>query len=157
MKTNEITKFLKKNKKQILIAVGILVAVTVVWIVVKKLWQRSENNENPEDITGTQVTVGIDFSDLAKRMLQAFTADPGTDEDAVYTILGQLKTQADWVNLKRKYEKAFEELDWFSTHVFSFFERLTGNLPHDLQSELTKKELARCRSILEDNGITPDF
>ena len=36
MKTNEITKFLKKHKTPLLIAAGVIVVAVVVWIIVKR-------------------------------------------------------------------------------------------------------------------------
>jgi len=73
----------------------------------------------------------------------------GTDENAVYSALGQLNNQADWVLLKNYYEQ------WYEANTSHYWcERtLVGTLTDDLNDA----ELMRCREILEAKGITPDF
>ena len=158
MKTAEIKKFLKKNKTPLLIAAGVIVVIVVIWIIVRNRNKgNAYYNDNPETITGTSVTPGTDFRDLAKRMLHAFIDKFGTDEDAVYAVLGQLKSQADWVKLKREYEKVWSDESWLEQGIHIVISMKSGNLVADMKDELSSKELARCRSILEENGITPDF
>lgn len=158
MKTKPITKFLKKHQTPLLIAAGVLVAALIVWIFARnKTAKNDKENNDPSAITGTPVTPGIDFYELAERMLHAFIDGFGTDEEAVYAILGQLRTRADWVNLKRKYQEMWNEGSWLEKGIHQIVSWKTGNLPTDLKDELTKSELQRCRNILTANGITPDF
>jgi len=157
MKTTDVKKFFKKNKTTLLIALGVA-AVLVVWIIVRNSTRRKDNeNNNPETITGTSITPGIDFRELAERMLHAFIDRFGTDEDAVYAILDQLRTQADWVNLKRKYQEVWKDENWLAQGIHMLISMKTGNLAQDLKDELTNSELQQCRDILLSKGITPDF
>lgn len=157
MKTTAVKKFFKKNKTTLLIALGVA-AVLVVWIIVRNSTRRKDNeNNNPETITGTSITPGIDFRELAERMLHAFIDRFGTDEDAVYAILNQLRTQADWVNLKRKYQEVWKDENWLAQGIHMLISMKTGNLAQDLKDELTNSELQQCRDILLSKGITPDF
>lgn len=158
MKTTDIQKFLKKNQKPLLIALGVLVVAVVVWLVVRNAARRKDSeNNNPETITGTTITIGIDFRELAERMLHAFIDRFGTDEDAVYAVLDQLRTQADWVNLKRKYKEVWKDENWLAQGIHMLISMKTGNLVQDMKDELNNKELQQCRDILLSKGITPDF
>lgn len=157
MKTNEITKFLKNHKTPLLIVLGVAVVV-IIWAIVRNSARRKDSeNNNPATITGTPVTQGIDFRELAERMLHAFIDRFGTDEDAVYAILDQLRTQADWVNLKRKYKEVWGDESWIAQGIHMLISLKTGNLVQDLKDELNNKELQKCREILLSKGITPDF
>ena len=160
MKTSDITKFFKKNQKQILIAVGVVVAVVVVWIVVKKVRQNSEkkDKEKSEDLTGQSVTPGLNFDDFAKRIFSAWVSTFGTDENEVYSILEQLNNQADWDYLKRRYEAYWNSMPTYEQLIHTTFGLgLSGVLVSDFRREFSKKELQHCRDILEGKNITPGF
>ena len=160
MKTNEITKFFKKNQDTILVALGVIVILIVVWIIVKNaiFTGNKTKKKEIEDSTGQKVTEGLIFSDLAKRMFTAWISTIGTDEAEVYAILGQIKNQADWEYLKVAYEDYWNSLPIAEQLIHTTFGLgLSGVLVADFRRELNKRELQRCREILEGNNITPGF
>lgn len=157
MKTTDITKFVKKNQKTLLIALGVIVAVVLVWIVVKKLNLRNQK-EKIQELTGEDLTPGLNFDDLAKRMFTAWISIWGTDEAEVYSILNQMQNQADWEYLKIRYEAYWNSLSIAEQLIHTTAGLgLTGVLVSDFRRELNKKELQHCREILQSKGITPDF
>ena len=161
MKTSDITKFFKKNKTPLLIAAGVLVVLVVALLVWRKYRGVNSNDKNDaEDLTGQQITSGMNWKDLAVRLRKAFGGPnaSGTDENEVYLVLGALRNQADWEYLKRYWTTYCESLPWW--------QRVNDNLMNgtdhksltaSLIYELDNSELQRCRDILADNGITPDF
>ena len=160
MKTVEIKKFLEKNKKQLLIALGVILAIVVVWIIIKRL--RKNNPESQKDKveneTGQTVTQGLVFDELARRMFNAWVSTWGTDEAEVYSILGQMNTQADWEYLQARYESYWNSMSFVEQLVHNIGGLgLSGILVSDFRRELNKKELQRCRDILTAKGINPGF
>ena len=163
MNTKEIKKFFVKNKKPILIAVGVIVAVVVVWIVWKRIkngLQNQADKEQAEENTGQSVTTSINWRDLAVRLRKAFGGpnSSGTDENEIYLVLGTLRNQADWEYLKRYWTSYCDSLPWWQSlnDVLmngTNYKSLTASLIYELDSS----ELQTCRNILEQKGITPDF
>lgn len=163
MNTKEIKKFFVKNKKPILIAVGVIVAVVVVCIVWKRIknsLQNQADKEQAEENTGQSVTTSINWRDLAVRLRKAFSGpnSSGTDENEIYLILGTLRNQADWEYLKRYWTSYCDSLPWWQSlnDVLmngTNYKSLTASLIYELDSS----ELQTCRNILKQKGITPDF
>lgn len=161
MKTNEITKFLKKHKTPLLIAAGVLVVIVVVWII----WKRTKgvytrDKELAEQNTGQQVTISINWNDLLTRLLNAFSGpnSSSTNEAEVYAVLGTLRNQADWEYLKRSWNTYCENMPWWNRLKYTIlntsnYKSLTASLIYELDSG----ELQQCRDILIAKGITPDF
>lgn len=167
MKTKPITKFVNDNKTPLIVVAAVAVAVVVFWIVKKmrSAGSGSLSDYQIEQGTGTPITAATDFRHLVVRLWQAtvtyrsasvlvFNWPTGTDEDEVYAVLGCLRTQADYVKLEREWVAYFNEQSWFTRNLNM---QAHGTVPAVLKSELTKKELQRCRDILTANGITPDF
>ena len=73
----------------------------------------------------------------------------GTDEQAIYSALRQLKNQADWVLLKNFYS------EWYRDNTYHIWGEST--LVGTLTGDLSASELQNCRNILDEAGITPDF
>ena len=160
MKTTDIKKFFKKNKTPLLIAAGVIVLVVVVWIIVKRTRKPNSTSqkEKVEDLTGQQVTAGLNFDDLAKRMFTAWISTLGTDENEVYAILAQMNNQADWEYLKARYEAYWNSMPMYEQFIHTTAGLgLTGVLVSDFRRELNKTELQRCRDILAGHGIEPGF
>jgi hypothetical protein len=160
MKTTDIKKFFKKNKTPLLIAAGVIVLVVVVWIIVKRTRKPNPTSqkEKVEDLTGQQVTAGLNFDDLAKRMFTAWISTLGTDENEVYAILAQMNNQADWEYLKARYEAYWNGMPMYEQFIHTTAGLgLTGVLVSDFRRELSKSELQRCRDILAGHGIEPGF
>ena len=152
----DLEKFLKKNKKAIITAVIVIIVLVVLWKSGKKIWNYfdSKNDESQsESETGTSVTPGLNHRRLAQQIYTACKGG-GTDENAIYSALSQLRTQADWELLQRRFAGVYEESSaWY--HLLST--NISSSLVATLQSELLQKELNKCRDILEDTGITPGF
>lgn len=156
MKTSEITKFVKKNQKAIIIAVVIIVAVIFFWKVgsgIVDFFKQRNDESASENQTGTSLTQGINHYRLAKQIYDACEGG-GTGENAIYNALGQLRTQADWELVQRRFATIYNDTHaWY--HILST--NLSSDLIATLQSELDSGELARCRQILEGNNIDPGF
>lgn len=159
MKTNEITKFMRKNKTALLIAAGAIVVAIVVWIIVRRRkLNPTSQKEKIENLTGQQVNAGLNFDDLAQRMFTAWISTLGTDEDEVYAILAQMNNQADWEYLKARYEAYWNSLPMYEQLIHTTVGLgLSGVLVSDFRRELSKSELQRCRDILVGHGIEPGF
>lgn len=89
---------------------------------------------------------------LASGLRAAFD-DCGTDEQAVYAVMRQLRNLADVYKLisvygTRSYKGCFDG-DYFSNHTF--------NLSEALANELGSSELSQVNNILSGNGITFQF
>lgn len=159
MNTKELKKFFVKNKKPILIAVGVIVAVVVVWIIVKRLRRNpTTQKEKVEELTGQQVTAGLNFDDLAKRMFIAWVSTFGTDENEVYSILEEMNNQADWEYLKERYAAYWDSLPVYEQIIHTTAGLgLSGVLVSDFRRELNRNELQHCRNILTAKNINPGF
>lgn len=161
MKTKEITKFLKKNQKPLLIALGVVVVIVVVWIIVRRSrGVIGKDKELSEENTGQEVTSSINWKDLATRLRQAFSgpSTSGTDEAEVYAVLGTLRNQADWEYLKRYWATYCASLPWWQRLNDNLMNTTNYNsLVASLIYELDSSELQQCRDILTSKGITPDF
>ena len=162
MKTNEIKKFIKKNRKPLLIALGVLVAVLVVWLVFFRKSSREEKNQQnaSEDVTGASLTDGLNWDGLCARLYGAFRGLSSwlTDEDEVYAVLGEMRTAADWDYLQRHWtiwlKKNNYQLErWLVNHYLGVYDSLIRTM----KSELNTDELENCRVILERKNITPGF
>ena len=151
--------FLGKNKTTILITIGVLVIILIVWKTikyVKKIISDKIAKSESEDYTGEQVSVSMQHGALAVRILYACKG-PGTDEDEIYAVLGELRTSADWEYLQRKWRSAVMNLSKFQRTLAYSIYGIHADLISTLKSELTKKELDKCRGILKAKGINPGF
>lgn len=161
MKTKEITKFLKKNQKPLLIALAVFVVIVVVWFVLKRRRGVDTEQQNlAEQYTGQQVTPGMNWKDLCARLRKAFSGPnaSGTDEDEIYAVLSALRNQSDWEYLKRYWTEYCESLPWWQRLNDNLMNTSTyKSLAASLKYELDSTELQRCREILTAKGITPDF
>ena len=159
MKTKEITKFVNNNKKTIVIvAVGVLLIV-IIWGVVafvKKMAGKAKAKKAAETLTGQNLTQGLNHAEIIGIIAEACIG-PGTNENAIYSALGRLGNNADWEYVQNlwieNYTNNLSRLERFGASVFGVKTTLVGTL----SSELNKKELAKCREILEEKNITPDF
>lgn len=151
-------KWLADHKKIILIVVAVIVAV---WIGRKAVeWFTRKANEvkiknDAEQHTGTSVTSTMAFGDLINRLFFA-TWRIGTDEDEVYNVLGELRTQADWETLKRMFAEKFASANKVAQLNYITW-GVRPTLIGTLNSELDGEELQHCREILQSKRIIPDF
>ena len=161
-KSQNIMKWADSNKKTIIIVSAVIVSVVLtIWLgkkvfefVAKKLNQAKIKNDS-EDHTGSNVTGTLQFGSLASRIIEAVKG-VGTNEQEIYNVLGELRTQADWEALKRTWAAAYAglgKLAQFTLYAAGCRYSLTSTLFAELDSD----ELQHCREILTANGITPDF
>ena len=161
MNTKEIKKFLKKNQKTLLIALGVVAVLVILWLLLRRSRGLDTNSvQQSEQFTNQTVTPGMNWNDLARRLRQAFSGpnSSGTDESEVYNVLAALRNQADWEYLKRYWTIYCEELPLGQRMIEillngSHYKSLTASLVY----ELSNSELSHCREILNANGIIPDF
>ena len=158
MKTKEITKFLKKNQKPLLIALVVLVVIVVVWVVVKKIrtFIAKKNIQNDaETLTDSELTPGLHHGELLAQIAEACKG-LGTNENAIYSALEQLRTSADWEYMKTAWSLTFSELSSWERSLARVM-GLSQSLTATLASELDRSELQHCRDILEEKNIVPGF
>lgn len=161
MKYLNTTGYIKKTPKWVLVALAIIVILVVCWFVFgKNLWRKYINSKAKnaaENYTGTTTTPDMDFTSLRDRIISAVSG-PGTNESEIYSVLSELRTQADWEYLQRYWENSMlkENIGWGGL-ILSGMLGMATTLEATLKSELTKKELQKCRDILIENGIEPGF
>ncbi|MCR5040049.1 MAG: hypothetical protein K6A94_12040 [Bacteroidales bacterium] len=163
--------WLSKPSNAITVGVLVIVAILVtVWIAGKikssiKTVRDEINKPNPNP---ANLTPGLDFAELAQRLWDAtvehkslgaaqiliLNLPTGTDEDEVYAVLGALRTQDDYLKLKQEWINIYKATSDFATWINP---GTVSTLPGALHAELTSSELQRCRNILTNHGITPDF
>ncbi|KAJ9465284.1 hypothetical protein DIPPA_33415 [Diplonema papillatum] len=64
----------------------------------------------------------------------------GTDEEAIYVALRDVRSQAEWSGVIRQFKDQFSNFK-------------SGNLRSALAADLTTRELDKCKAILEANGV----
>ena len=161
------TKFKFKDltpKQAIAVAIIVAVIVAVVWLLWGKIASffrdvrtKTIDKNDSENATGTNVTPTIDFTGLCDQLYNAGPRRYGTDEVAIYNVLGVLKTPADYHYLCRCWASYWKGLGWMARHNDTSFGFGNSTLSGMLSNELTQSELQNCRDILTRKGITPDF
>lgn len=161
-KSKNILKWADSNKKTILIVSAVILSVVLtIWLgkkifafVAKKINQAKIKNDS-ENHTRTDVTGTLQFGSLVTRIIEAVKG-VGTNEQEIYNVLGELRTQADWDALKRTWSAAYSGLGKLQQFVI-YTSGCRATLSSTLFAELDASELQHCREILIANGITPDF
>lgn len=167
-KFKSTVEWLSKPSNAITVGVLVIVAIVVVVFITRKVKAAIQSaKEKLEEPDPANTTPGLNFSELARRLWDATVnyhslgsasillgnMPTGTDEDEVYAVLGALRTQDDYIALKKSWRNYYDSVSGFVTWITSAVSTLPGML-HD---EMTSRELQRCRNILENNNITPDF
>ena len=67
----------------------------------------------------------------------------GTDEDAIYGVMEQVGSQAEWEQKRRDFRQRYPQFH-------------DGDLVAAMRSDLTQKEFARCESTLQNKGVVLD-
>lgn len=159
MKTSKAITFFKENKKTILIASAVVAVVVVVVVLIKKIKAaviKKNLKDDATTLTGTDLTPGLHIGALAAAILEA-CGGPGTDEEAIYGALNQLRTPADWEYMKSAWSATFAETLKSWQMSLLRLQGISQSLTATLSNELNRKELQKCRDILSAKGITPDF
>lgn len=170
--------YLSDPRKAVTAAVLLVIAVAVVVLLLKqggKLWNKvvglwnnsslgqKTSTKKIENQTGTPSSyLPEQYAQLASRLWDACCAGGdfwvfGTDEDEVYAVLDALQTQADYVMLCNAWVDLVASKSWWVRNLTWAGLQARSTVPGLLSAELTQSELARARSILTSNGITPDF
>lgn len=169
-KFKNTVEWLSKPSNAIVVAVLLILVIAAIWFVSRKIKAAIANareKANAPQVNESNLTPGLNFNELARRLWDATVAyhslnsfsillanmPTGTNEDEVYAILGTLRTNDDYIALKQAWRNYYDQQSGFTTWVTN----AVSTLPGMLSDELNSRELARCRSILETNGITPDF
>lgn len=160
MKT-DLTKYIKKPSWPVIIALVVVAVIVVCWFAFgKQLWLNYVNRKTRDDAesyTGTNITPAMNFAGLRDRLMHAVSG-PGTTESEIYSVLAELRTQADWEYLQRYWENSMDKVNiGWSGLILSGMMGIATTLIGTLKSELDRKELQRCREILAGNHIEPGF
>lgn len=155
-------KWIAKNKKPILIAVAVVVAAWITWIIIKRLkiyYKNRVSKTDAETLTGQSITPGLQFDEIIGQIVSACHGFRGwnTNEQAIYSALARLKNQADWEYIQSLWSDGYSTLNKFDSamawSIFGISESLVGTL----MNELSSSELQKCRDVLKSNGIDPGF
>lgn len=160
MKT-DLTKYIKKPSRPVIIALVVVAVIVVCWFAFgKQLWLNYVNGkarDDAESYTGTNTTPAMNFAGLRDRLMNAVSG-PGTNESEIYSVLAELRTQADWEYLQRYWENSMDKVNiGWSGLILSGMMGIATTLIGTLKSELNRKELQRCREILAGKHIEPGF
>lgn len=169
-KFKSTVEWLSKPANAITVAVLLVVVIAVVVYASNKIKSAilsAREKANTPQPNQSNLTPGLNFTEMARRLWDA-TVDyhslgsfsillanmpTGTNEEEVYAVLGMLQTNDDYLALKQAWRSYYDQQSGFTTWVTN----AVSTLPGVLNDELNSRELARCRAILEANGITPDF
>ena len=147
----------KKGITAAVLLVLVIVAAVLVWRKLKGKWNGSSaltalNDAAIEAGTGSSITQSLDFALMCNRLMTA-SYWVGTNEDEIYSVLGMLNTQADYMKLSKAWAQKWSSSGWAVRNVMYQSSTLAGLL----RSELNSSELEHAREILRAKGITPDF
>ena len=142
------TTFLKtlNPQKSISIAILAVVVIVVLWFLWEKISVLVSNlidgakQSSQDAINYGTASPTTDFESLAIQIYSAMKGW-GTDEDAVESVLSQIKSNADYAALRRAYKNVQKD---------NFYTTLDSRIAF----EGNKKELARWAGILDGNGVT---
>lgn len=157
--TKKATIFVKKNKRQLITALAAVLIIISITVVVRRIRRKitvRALKKTSEQHTGTPVTDTLNHGELLVRLAYAMKG-PGTNESEIYAVLGELRTQADWDLMQRRWSEAFMSESSLTRTIMRVVYGLRESLIATLKSEMTRKELDRCRKILSSKGITPNF
>ena len=102
--------------------------------------------DNKKDIEKNNVTLSdAKLSSMAGILYRAMDQD-GTDEDAIYSQLSQLKTADDWKALKNVFGIRTNHSSWY-------FKDYDGTLEMFLTDELDRREKAIVQNILTEIDV----
>lgn len=156
-KIQQTIDYLSEPRKLIVVAVLVVVLIIVIYFISKKLKKVASGagttlygDSKIESSTGTEITKSTDFTHLFARLWTAM-AGIGTNEEEVYDCLRLLNSQADYMKLCNVWLSRWSGMGFMSKI------HMKSTLPAQLQYDLTSSELQKCRLILEEKGIRPDF
>lgn len=167
-KFKSTVEWLSKPSNAITVGVLLTIAVVVIVFVAKKVRASIISiKEKIEEPNPTNTTPGLNFNELVRRLWDAtvnyhslgsasvllLNWPTGTDEEEVYAVLGELRTQDDYTALKQAWRNYYDAASGFTVWVTN----AVSTLPGALSDELNSRELQRCRNILEAHNIVPDF
>ena len=89
---------------------------------------------------------------MADKIEDAFNMQwfDGTDEEAIYTVMRQLKNNNDWIELN----KAYGDRTYYDPTSFTYIFGKPINMVKGLQLELDSNEKKKVNTILGLRGIT---
>ncbi len=155
---------MKKDKALIttLVITGLVLVFVIIIIVVaskkKNLKVDDPTGEQPKDTSVTPQVIdqqpsgneAPDFKKLAIGLYNAFNF-PGTDEETVYKIFGNLKSEQDVADLIQAYGKK-------TLYGVTPFDTLwNGSLIEAVKSEMDEDEIAKLNQVLNQKGIAYKF
>lgn len=148
--------WLAKPSHAIVVGVLLILLIAAIWFVSKKIKSAiayAKAKADEPDVHENNLTSGVNHRSIAEQIYVACRGAQ-TDEPAIYAALAQLRTQDDWNLVQIKFSDVYNaEHNWYNF----LSNNLSANLIATLNSELSQSELAQCRSVLEQNGITPGF
>lgn len=130
--------FIVKNKQTIIYA-GIAVVFIILLVVgvkfLKKLFKKDASDIAAAELNNRNLSYNNSWYASAVDSLYAAMKGPGTDEEAIYRIINQIRNIDDWLKLVALFGKKDEE-----------------SLPQWLTSELNAAECEKINAILSPLG-----
>ena len=146
----------KPIKTAIAIGVGALTAVGLYKILGKEIKEARNKRKNEKlfekEKEGTNLSYKpSQYITWADKIDDSFSANwlDMTDEEAIYSIMRQLKTNNDWLELM----KAYGMRTYYDPTSLTYITGKKINLLTALQNELDTKEKSKVNTILKNKGI----
>lgn len=134
------------DKRLIYIIVAFAAVFVVVFVLFKKFFKNDETGAAGKEIDKSELSYSLaDFESFANQLYQAMNGS-GTDENTIYTVLGNLKNKSDYYQLVKSFDVRQNE--------GTFSSNFSGTLSEWLTFELDSAELNKVREILSNIKIT---
>ncbi|NOY50444.1 MAG: hypothetical protein GXO88_07780 [Chlorobi bacterium] len=128
------------------------VLLFIIWLIYRKLTAPSTDEKTWQgDIHTNRLSYAkSQYQNFADALLSSFQGTWGDDEDAIYDVFRQMKTDSDVLQL---------ELAWGKRTFFTIRDGLyySATLSEVLTGQLSNKEIAKVNEILSGNGINITF
>ena len=147
MKLPGMSPVVARYSVQIAIAVAVLVLAYLLYRRFRKTNEREDTLD--DDIKPSSLTHTESYYYVLADKIQTASEGVGTDEELIYSVMQQMKTNSDVLQLIKAFGKR-----WFQ-NGFGFYYNAT--LTEVINHELDTKELQRVNEILAENGITMRF
>lgn len=147
MKLPQMTPFASRYAVQISIALAVIVLVWIIYRRFRKTDDRQDTLDN--DIKTDNLSHIESYYFVLADKIQTAVEGFGTDEELIYSVMQQMKTNSDVLQLIKTFGKR--------SFLNGFGVAWKATLTEVLNYELSAKKLARVNEILSENGVNMKF
>jgi len=147
MKLPKMSPVVARYAVQISIALAVIV---LVWIIYRRFRKTDERKDTLDaDIKTDKLTHLESYYFVLADKIQTAAEGFGTDEELIYSVMQQMKTDSDVLQLIKAFGKR--------SFLNGFGVAWKATLTEVLNYELSAKKLARVNEILAENGVSMKF